>query len=167
MILRLSQKLGKKLGYQPTEALPLETNPYVDWSGHLFRADRVQYIILSNTASLYSVFMYGRGITNDSLFIKEAMSILSETLHDDGFEFIAKRLVTPAAARVSLSKPLNRSVTGSMNNLIMMAQCYLEDEDISPYDLSFKLNGVIMSYIHYDSPREAFSRLLLQPGPPP
>ncbi|MDD5476131.1 MAG: hypothetical protein PHU03_06415, partial [Syntrophales bacterium] len=63
----------------------------------------------------------------------------------------------------SFSKPLNRSVTGSMNNLIMMAQCYLEDGDISPYDLSFKLNGVIMSYIHYDSPREAFGRLSLQP----
>ncbi len=163
MIIRLSQKLGKKLGYQPTDTLPLDTNPYADWTGHLFRADRTQYIMLSNTASLYSVIMYGRGITHDSIFIKDAMTTLSETLHDDGFEFIAQRLVIPEAARISLSKPLNRSVTGSMNNLIMIAKCYLEDGDVSPYDLSFKLNGVIMSYINNFTPREAFSGLSLQP----
>jgi hypothetical protein len=33
--------------------MPLDENPYADWSCHLFTADRTQYIILSNTASLY------------------------------------------------------------------------------------------------------------------
>jgi hypothetical protein len=35
----------------------------------LFVADRTQYIILSNTKSLYSTVMHGKGITNDRHFV--------------------------------------------------------------------------------------------------
>ena len=37
-------------------------------------ADRTQYIILTNTASLHSCMVYGRGVTEDSTFIKRAFS---------------------------------------------------------------------------------------------
>ena len=69
MILRLSQKLNTKIKAGKLAEMPLDKNPYADWSCHLFTADRSQYIILMNTASLYSCVMYGRGISNDSTFI--------------------------------------------------------------------------------------------------
>jgi hypothetical protein len=60
MILRLSQKLNTKIKAGKLSEMPLDENPYADWSCHLFTADHTQYIILSNTASLYSCVMYGR-----------------------------------------------------------------------------------------------------------
>lgn len=54
MIFRLSQKLAKKLKVGALPSLPPDQNPYADWSANLFTADRTQYIILTNTQSLYS-----------------------------------------------------------------------------------------------------------------
>ena len=45
--------------------MPLDGNPFADWSANLFVADRTQYILLSNTRPFYSTVMYGKGITND------------------------------------------------------------------------------------------------------
>jgi len=64
MIIRLTQKLAKKIGESPTEVLPPHSNPFADWCGHLFQAGRTQFIIVTNTHSLYSFIFYGRGITN-------------------------------------------------------------------------------------------------------
>ena len=84
MILRLSQKLNTKIKAGKLTEMPLDENPYADWSCHLFTADRTQYIILSNTASLYSCVMYGKGITDDSRFIERALSTIREFMEDDG-----------------------------------------------------------------------------------
>jgi hypothetical protein len=45
---------------------------------HLFTADRTQYIILMNSASLYSCVMYGRGITDDNTFIERSLGMIRE-----------------------------------------------------------------------------------------
>lgn len=60
MIFRLSQKLATKLKEGNLPTVPLDSNPYADWSAHLFTADRTQYIIVTNTKALYSVVMYGK-----------------------------------------------------------------------------------------------------------
>jgi hypothetical protein len=60
MIFRLSQKLNTKIKAGTLPALPLDKNPIADWSAHLFVADRTQYILLSNTKSLYSTVMFGK-----------------------------------------------------------------------------------------------------------
>lgn len=46
MIFRLSRKLAAKLKEGSLPSLPLDENPYADWSAHLFTADRTQYIII-------------------------------------------------------------------------------------------------------------------------
>lgn len=63
MIFRLSQKLNRKIKAGALRALSLHENPLADWSVHLFVSDRTQYILLSNTKSLDSTVMYGKGIT--------------------------------------------------------------------------------------------------------
>lgn len=42
MILGLSQKLNTKIKAGKLEEMPLDHNPYADWSCHLFTADRTQ-----------------------------------------------------------------------------------------------------------------------------
>lgn len=93
MIVRLTAKLGKKIGVSPSRSLPPHPNPFADWSAHLFRAEHVQFILLTNTPSLYSMVMYGRGMTDDCTFLKRVTSYIGEFLRDDGHAFIFERLV--------------------------------------------------------------------------
>ncbi len=160
MIIRLSAKLGKKIHDVPAESLPVDPNPYADWSAHLFTADRVQYILVSNTASFFSFVMYGRGISDSGLFLKRTISTMSEFLADNGFGSLFEESISPSTALVSFSKALNRSVTGSMNELVYMAKLNLIEREMSPYDVSFKLNDTIVSLSGgYDYPYRAFPGL--------
>ena len=165
MIFRLSQKLNAKIKGGTLPMLPPDENPFADWSAHLFLVDRAQYILLSNTKSLYSTVMHGKGITDDGRFIERALSNLREFLEDDGQEFIYRRFIAPASATVRFAKSLDRRVTGSMNDLIHQAKFLLADGELSPHDVGFKLNegADVGSSRRAGSPstagREAFQRL--------
>ena len=71
---------------------------------HLFTADRTQYIIMSNTPSLYSCVMYGKGITDDSRFIERVLSTIREFMEDDGQAFVYQKFIAPSSATVSFAK---------------------------------------------------------------
>jgi hypothetical protein len=156
MIFRITKKLATKIKMTSLPSLPVDPNYYADWTAHLFTVDRTQYILITNTASLYSMVMYGRGITNDSQFLHEATIYIRKFLKADINEVMFYKFVAPEMVRVSFAKTLNRSVTGSMNDLIFQAKVYMTDTDISPFDVSFKLNEVPMSYLGYEHPRRVF-----------
>lgn len=165
MIIRLTTKLGRKISVAPSMVLPADPNPFADWTAHLFYADRAQYIMITNTFSLYSMVMPGTGITTGSMFLHKVTNYMFDILHDDGLRFLFDRLISPAMVHISFSKTLNRSVTGSMNDLVHQAKAYLINDYISPLDVSFKLNDMPLSYIQYDSPREVFTKLKFEQGP--
>ena len=160
MVFRVSAKLGKKirLGYE--QSLPSAANPLLDWSADLFTADRTKYIIVSNTASLYSVVMCGRGVTDESRFLQDSISQMREMLEADGFATAFRQVIGPSSGRIALAKRQNRSVIGSMNDLIFQARLRLVHDEISPYETSLFLNRTLMSYIDYRRPREAFQRMV-------
>ena len=165
MILRLSHKLNAKIKAGALRPMPLDENPYADWSCHLFTADRTQYILVSNTASLYSCVLYGKGITNDCVFITRVLSSLREFMQDDGQLFVYEKFIAPASGTVRFAKALSSSVIGSMNDLIGHAMARLEYGDFSPHDLGFHLNDILLSALAlsksagYGKPNEAFKRL--------
>jgi len=165
MIFRLSQKLNSKIKAGALDVAPLASNPYADWSAHIFSVDRTQYIILSNTKSLYSCVMFGKGITNDGAFIERALNTIREFLEDDGQEFVYRRFIAPASGTSYFAKSLNRSVTGSINDLINHATDWLSEEDLSLHDLGFRLNDIPLSSLAteksgvYGKPNEAFKLL--------
>lgn len=151
--------MGKKIHVSPPTSLPADPSPFADWSAHLFTADRVQYILLTNTLSLYSMVMYGRGITDDSQFLGRITNYMGEFISDDGHRFLFERLIAPSTASIAFSKPLNRSVIGSVNDLVFQAKFLLIEQEMSPRETSFHLNDVPLSYLKYANPREAFLRL--------
>jgi hypothetical protein len=165
MIFRLTQKLAGKIKAGPLAAAPQGQNPYADWSAQLFRADRTQYILLCNTASLYSVVMYGRGVTDHHAFITRALAGIRDALHDDGLTLIYRRFIATATGSVRFSKALNRSVTGSMNELVKEARFCLETGAAAPQELALHLNSMPLSMLpsnwgdHYGVPGDAFRRL--------
>jgi len=162
MIVRVTAKLAKKIHIAPRESLPADENPFADWSTHLFSADRTQYILISNTASLYSMVIFGRGITHDGQFLDRITSYMSEFIRDNGYGFIYERLIMSSMGSVTFSKALNRSVTGSMNDLVFLAKTRLVEEEVSPYDVSFWLNEVPMSYLKMGRPKDAFEALSVE-----
>lgn len=170
MIFRLSQKLNSKIKAGNLGTLPLHDNPVADWSAHLFAADRTSYILLSNTKSLYSTVMYGKGITNDGEFISRALGSIREFMKDDGQEFAYRGLIVPDCASVVFAKALNRSVTGSMNDLVDHATAWLTEGNLSPHDVGFRLNDILLSSLaankseRFGKPREAFKSLLSVSG---
>lgn len=159
MIFRLSQKLNTKIKAGTLRALPLDENPFADWSATLFPADRTQYILLTNTKSLYSTVMYAKGINDDARFIDRALGSVREFMEDDGQAFAYHQFIAPAGGTVRFAKTLDRSVTGSMNDLVYHAQIWLTEGGLSPFDVGFKLNNIPFSSLTSVKPREAFKAL--------
>lgn len=93
MRFRLTHQLNTKIKAGPLPALPLDGNLYADWSARVFTANLSQYILVSHTSSLYSVVMFGRGITDDGLFIKRAVDSIRESMSYDGLELIYMNFV--------------------------------------------------------------------------
>jgi hypothetical protein len=162
MIFRLTQKLAKKVGLHPLTGLPPERNPFVDWTAHLFRVERVQYIIVTNTAALYSVVMFGSGITNTNEFIRRTLSFMSELMAEDGCEFFYQRLIAPHTARISFSKATDRRVLGSMNDFVVRADYYITERQMSPFDVSIEINELPVSLLGYNHPKDAFKHLKVE-----
>lgn len=165
MIFRLSQKINAKIDAGKLTDVPADPNPYIDWSAHLFVANRSQYILLTNTPSLYSTLIFGVGISNDSLFIERALNGIREFMEADGQGFVYKRFLAPSSETVTFAKALARSVTGSMNDLIYHAKHWLSDDRLSPFDVAKELNGIPFKPLKlengrsYGNPREAFKLL--------
>ena len=165
LVFRISHKLNSKIKAGPLPAQPVSENPLADWSAHLFIADRTQHILLSNTKSLYSTVMYGKGITDDRRFIERALSSLREFMEDDGQAFVYRRFIAPASGTVRFARALDRSVTGSMNELIAHATALLVEGELSPFEVGARLNDVLLSAIaasgteKYGTPREAFKSM--------
>ena len=108
---------------------------------------------------------FHRGVTTDSHFIERALGGTGEFMEADGQAFVYRRFIVPATASVRFAKALDRSVTGSMNDLIKHATYWLAEGDQSPFDVGFRLNEIPMSALasssgsSYGKPREAFRAL--------
>jgi hypothetical protein len=166
MIFRLSQKLNTKIKAGPLESLPLDENPLADWSAQLFVVGRSFYILLGNTKSLFTTVLDGKGMTNASHFIERSLTSIREFTEGAGQESAYRRFIASAGESVRFAKALNRSVTGSMNDMIRHATYWLNDGELSLHEIGGRLNNIPMSALgngkpgSYGRPRKAFEELL-------
>lgn len=159
MVVHFTKSLRAKLGLDEVSAGPVDAGPHLRWYANLFRAERVQYILTTNAASLYSVVMYGRGITDDSLYLRQFFTTLREQLEDADMELIYRRCIAPHAGSVVLAKAQDRSVLGSMNDMVQQCKFMLKADDVSPWDLSAAINRTPYGALGYRFPVEAFAQL--------
>ena len=169
MIFRLTLTLAQKIGIVILPAIPYDNtrNPILDWNAHLFTVQHTQYIILTNTASLYSMVLSGRGITNDVQFIREALSYMTDFMIIDGSKAVYRNVIEPEMQRIFFSKTVDRRVLGSMNDLIFQAKIHLYEGQKSLFDVSFLLNESPMSYLNYNHPKDEFRKLYFKDGESP
>lgn len=159
MIIRFTEKLSKKLKLGKINKIEKFPGPYLEWYAHLFSFQRTQYILTTEASSLYTTVMYGRGIVDDNRFLQQFFSLLHEHLEYIDCRVIFERIIVPRSAQISLSKTINKSVIGSINDMVNMSKLMLERDDMSPFDLSGLINRTPFKYIEYQSPTDAFKGL--------
>lgn len=168
MIFRLTVKLAKKIGFDPLPVLPCDKGKdlLLDWNAHLFTVQRTQYILVTNTRSLYSLVMPGRGITTDRQFIQSVRTGLQAFMARQGHHLKGVKNQLSQELETFFSKIIDRRILGSMNDLIFQSKIRLEEGQQTPFEVSFYLNETPMSYLKYRSPKDVFQQLLLQQGEP-
>ena len=121
--------------------------------------------MLTNTLSLYSCIVPGKGIANEAKFSDAALETIEQFMSEDGLGELFERLVLPACQDVHFGKAFNRSVTGSMNDHIFAAKLYLED-NLDLDEIGRRLNQTPLSALldadgrKYNSPDRAIKLLL-------
>lgn len=168
MILRLSQKLNARIKGGTLSALPPHANPLLDWSAHLFAVERAEYVLVSNTRSLYSLVLADVVFADTARFTERMLGVIRATLEGAGHG-AHDRQNASAVEPVQLAKSLGRSMTGSMNELIAHATALLVDGDSSLTEVGEQLNDVLLSALasgsnKYGRPREAFAELISATG---
>jgi len=156
MILRLSATLSKKIKRAVKGWLPLDFNPYADWTLRLFTVERRHYILITNSAFLYSMVISGKGINSEATLLLQFRNSLEDFLRSDGHGSVYDRLIAPAMSDVIFSKALNKAVTGSMNDFVRHAEYALIEKNATLQALSQALNTIPMSYLRYCSPQQLF-----------
>jgi hypothetical protein len=136
----------------------------------LFLVGRSQYILVTNTKSLYSTVLPGKGVTDGKTFVERALSGLRAFMDADGQEGVYERFVAPVTGSVQFAKALNRSVTGSMNDMTRHAAFWMAEGDVSPVEIGSRLKGIPMSALKHDGsthgfPRDAFTAMVDKAGP--
>ena len=167
MILRLPQTLNAGLGGDPLVALASHANPLLDWSVRAFAAGAKAYVLLSNTRSLYSLVL--------DVVPGETRTQLAERVADavgtilDGTGRLAGVCNELAPESVRFAKALDRSVTGSMNELVAYSEMLLAGGDLSVPEVGVRLNDFLLSALarageKYSTPRAAFAALVAGPS---
>ncbi len=170
MIFRLSQALATRIKVGQLAAVPPADDPLTDFSAHVFNVSRARYIIVFNTATLYSTVMHARGVTEPNALITFSLRAMADEMESDGLLPAYQQRIVPGSRVVSFGKALNRSVTGSMNELIALARIVLADPDVPPADVGRVLNQNLLSMLDgpnglpYGEPGVAFRKLIERGG---
>lgn len=166
MILRLSQELARRVKASRLADLPLADDPLTDWTARSFNVSRTRYILACNTKSLYSTVMYARGIDDAHELILSMLQSIRDRMEDNSLLFAYAQRIVPSTDVVRFGKAVSRSVTGSINELEAVAKLLLAGEDLSPFDVSLRLNDTLLSGLGgsddqpYGKPRAAVRALL-------
>ena len=164
MILRRTQKLTDRLKRGPLVELQLHENLLLDWSVRQFAVDRSEYMLLCNTPSFYCAVLDHAEVVTASQFTDRVFGVVRAVLDGAGHG-----AVDHGVGSVRFAKYLNRSATGSMNELVAHATAFLADGDLSVHEVGVRLNSILLSVLasgskKYGKPRDAFAELVARAG---
>lgn len=162
MIFRLSQALNARVRAGPLEGLPPHGNPLLDWSARLFAVGRSKFILLCNTESLLSAVVSAQGVTGETTFRDRAFDAIRACLTALGHEPLAHTPSADENGPVRYARALNRSVSGSMNELVKCAGFCMSGGELTLPEVGDRLNDTLLSALAaggshgYGTPTEAF-----------
>ena len=166
IILRLTNKVLKEFGKEKPMLgeVEEEASSIGEWYVHLFYFSRQKCLIFTNAGSLFSFVVHGvsrKDIKNiENLFRRE----LSRALFDENFNAQEMKNIMDNINEAKFAKTANRSVLGSMNDLIRHYE-YLKSRsmvqgDMDDAGLQCEINKTPMSALKYDYPIERFKEMV-------
>ena len=155
--LRPTKILARKLGITIPEAPPPVPSRIADWCAHTFRLGREPWLVFCNTASLYPVFARASGVHDDESLMRRAGGMVEQVLKTNcptQHAAFAAELTEFQWAPIP-----DRSVLGSISDLIYLAKPSFDDPNLMPAVLSAKLGQTPMSALGMNRPARAFASL--------
>ena len=156
MILRLSDKLGRRLRARPTTRHPLHANAYADWSADYFRADRDAYILVANTKALYTVLLPAGGLVTPQALEARIHAYLAQALKEAGLEFFYKRLVERDDEPSTYSTLLNAESEAVLRDLAELAAYFMVEEGHDTEEAALRINRGPLAVLDRETPAETF-----------
>jgi hypothetical protein len=111
---------------------------------------------VTNSVSLFSVFMHGAGVTDYGEFIDRLGDMLKDVLHGISADLIFQKIIVPGMKEVRFAKAQDKRIIGSMNDNISYAKYVLGSEVIGPYGLAILMKDYIHLSLGAVYPVEAF-----------
>lgn len=133
-------------------------NPYSDWTCRTFSVDEQSLMLITNTTSLYSILVPANGLENWEQFLNGFSFVLEKYIVWDGLEEIFTKYINPELDQIQLSKSLNRTITGSMSDMIKLTELMFYELTLD--EIAMKLNKTPFKAIGYDYSRDQFVKLL-------
>lgn len=159
MIIRVTQKLEKKLKLKSLPRLERDTSHFSDWHTNLIKLGQYQIILLTNTHSLVSFVFRGAGLNNTKSFIEKMMKSIHEYLTYWDLPGIDIDKIIKIEDGIVFSKTESRSVLGSMNDFAYYVSYTGFEGSIYLGDVSLKINMMPMSMIDMNYPMDRFLKL--------
>lgn len=160
MIIRLSNDMQKKVGLRLSEAAAPSSDFLQDWTLHLFLCRGRQFIIITNSISLFSTVLAGKGIQSGKTLVRELFPVLVQVHEAMGLGSASAKLKGVDANQVTFSKVGNRALTGSMNDIILYARSIMEEEPVSLEDIAQTIDQNILRFTNYRPAVEVHRSLL-------
>ncbi len=152
--------MAKQIGVPSLSVLPLAKNPFVDVTCRVFIVgERETLMLITNTASLYSLLAPANGLKNREQFGCGLIRYLEQHLLVDGFREIFMQYVPPELETMLFTKSLNRSVTGSMTDMVKLVKFMLIEDSNNLDHIAAKLNETPFKALDYGQTREHFAAL--------
>lgn len=151
ILIRCTAKVLKELGISKSQIIDYsdQPQPLQEWYANLFYRNRKRCLIFTNTDSLFSFIVphvYRKDIKNILELFRKG---LSKALFYENFDADQIKKVMSLVDDLTIAKTNNRSVLGSMNELVFQYLSYLDlHEDDGEEGLilaSHKLNKTPMS----------------------
>jgi hypothetical protein len=153
LTIRCTRKLLRQVEADVTSETELPTTILGDWYANLFFTRRRRLIIAISERTLLPVCLESR---NHGGFITRLRASVASTLQALG---IASRRINRELHemdRVGIGLTANRSVLGSLNDLILQARFVLdEDPEMDLSTLALEIADTPCSPLKYESPRSA------------
>jgi len=153
MIIRVTQRLARKIKVAPAASVPLQDHPLLDWTAHLFMVSRWQCVIITNSVCLYSVVLPGKGLSSETTFLDRCFQTLHEYMTFDGVSRLFNDNIAPATQDIRFWKAADRRVLGSINDAIFQAKCDLLEIGYPLTIVSKRLNDTPRSMIRHRTPK--------------
>ena len=100
------------------------------WFAHIFKIGRKKCVLFMNDQTLYTVLLYGMKKKDFENLNRRFVSGLTANLLQDGFPSEVVASVGMACHPMAWGKTNNRSVLGSMNDLIFVCKVMAERRDL-------------------------------------